>query len=428
MRILKNKVFRNASWIIVCKIVQSVLGLLIGMLTARYLGPANYGIINYAASLVAFVVPIMQLGLTDIIVRDIVKNPEKEGAIIGTSITLSLFSSFLCVIAVLLFVLVANTGETVTIIVCSLYSLLLIAQSVEHITYWFQAKLLSKYTSIISLLAYVCVSAYRIYLLVSSKSIYWFALSQAFDFAFIAIFSIITYRKIGGQHLCFSKTLAVNMFSRSKYYIVSGLMVTIFAQTDKIMLKLMIGDTAIGYYSAAVTCAGMFSFVFAAIIYSARPLILECFDSDKAKFEKNMSRLYCVIIYFSLLQSICMTVFAQWIVHILYGEQYVASVQILMLIVWYTTFAYLGAVRNIWILAEEKQKYLWIINLSGASFNVILNLICIPILGAIGAALASLLTQIFTNVIIGYIIKPLRYNNKLMLRGLNPKYLLEYVK
>ena len=37
-----------------------------------------------------------------------------------------------------------------------------------------------------------------------------------------------------------------------------------------------------------------------------------------------------------------------------------------------------------------------------------------------GATLASLSTQIFTNVIIGFIIKTIRYNNRLMIRALNP--------
>ena len=43
-------------------------------------------------------------------------------------------------------------------------------------------------------------------------------------------------------------------------------MVTIFAHTDKVMLKMMLSEEAVGIYSAAVTCAGLTSFVFAAII------------------------------------------------------------------------------------------------------------------------------------------------------------------
>jgi Na+-driven multidrug efflux pump len=95
---------------------------------------------------------------------------------------------------------------------------------------------------------------------------------------------------------------------------------------------------------------------------------------------------------------------------------------------WYTIFSYLGSVRNIWILAENKQKYLWILNTTGALANVVLNFAFIPMWGIVGAAIASLVTQFVTNVIMSLIIKPLRRNNLIMLKGLNPKLLFNMVK
>ena len=111
----------------------------------------------------------------------------------------------------------------------------------------------------------------------------------------------------------------------------------------------------------------------------------------------------------------------------MYGSDYSPAIVVLRIVVWYTTFSYLGSIRNIWILAEEKQKYLWIINLSGALFNVVFNLLLIPRLGIVGAAIASLATQIFTNVIIGFIIIPLRRNNVLMMESIHPKYIKEMI-
>ncbi len=425
---LKNKVIKNASWIVVCKIAQSLLGLIVGMFTARYLGPSNYGLISYAASITAFVVPVMNLGLSNIMVQEFVQQSEEDGKLLGTSLLLNFCSALLCIFGIIAFSLVANHGESATIIVCSLYSITLAVQALELIQYWFQAKLLSKYTSVVSLIAYVVVSSYKIFLLVAEKNIYWFAVSNAIDYLLIGIFSVAIYFWVGGQKLCFSKKTARRLFARSKYYIISSMMVTVFAQTDKIMLKLMLDDTATGYYTAAVTCAGITSFVFGAIIDSARPSIFGSQQAGMERFEKNMSRLYCIIIYLSLLQSLGMTCFAKIIISVLYGQSYESAVSALQIIVWYTTFSYLGSVRNIWMLAEEKQKYLWIINLSGATVNVLLNAWLIRIMGINGAALASLITQFFTNVLIGYVIKPIRRNNMIMLKGGNPGLLLEIAR
>lgn len=424
-----DKSFSNACWIIGCKLIKAVLTLVTTMITARYLGVSDFGVINYAAGLVAFVVPIMKLGIDSVLVHQIVEKPDAEGEIVGTSIVLNLISAFLCILGIGAFVCIANRGEEETIIVCVIYSVLLVFQAVEMLQYWFQAKLMSKYSSMAMLFAYIIVAASQILMIVFKVNIYWFALSYSIDYLFISLILLIAYAKKGTQKFKFSFKRAKELFSISKYYIVSSLLVTVFSQTDRIMLKLMIDSEATGIYSAAATCAGMTSFIFAAIIDSMRPVIFQVAkDDDKTLFHKRMTELYSVIIYFSLIQCVVITLLSPIIIKIMYGEEFAASVNALRIVVWFTTFSYLGSVRNVWMLAENKQKYLWIINLSGALGNVILNLILIPIMGVNGAAVASLCTQIFANVIIGYIVRPISFNNKLMVRGLNPKHIVDMVK
>ena len=425
MNIFNNRVIKNASWIIVCRIVQSLVALIIGMITARYLGPSNYGLLNYANSVVAFVVPLAQLGLRNVLVEEIVSKPEREGKTLGTALVMSVASSLLCIVGCLAFVSVANAGERDTLIVCALYGISLIFQMTEMIQYWYQAKLLSKYTSVVSLAAYAIVSVYKVFLLITGKSIYWFALSYTFDFLIISAALIFLYRKLDGQKLTFSFETAKRLFSRSKYYIVSNMMVTVFAQTDKIMIKLMLGNTENGYYSTAVACAGMASFVFVAIIDSLRPVIFASKKVNYSKFEENVSLLYSIILYMSLAQSLVLTFLARPLVSIMYGEAYLGAIPLLRIIVWYSGFSYMGSVRNIWMLAEGKQKYLWIINLSGALLNVIGNYLCIPLIGPSGAAVVTVITQFFTNVVLCVIIKPIRPVCGLILRALPPKLLLE---
>lgn len=420
-----KKVVKNASWLIACRVAQSIVALLIGMLTARYLGPANYGILNYASSVVAFAAPLAELGIRNILVQEIVSHPEREGKTLGTSLVMCVTSSLLCMAGCVAFVFIANPSEPETLVVCGLYSISLIFQMTETIQYWYQAKLLSKYTAVSSLIAYAIVSIYKAILLITGKSIYWFAVSHAFDYLLISGALFLMYRKNGGQKLSFSWSLGKELFSRSKYYIVSSMMVTIFAQTDKIMIKNMVGNAENGYYSTAVTCAGMTGFVFVAIIDSLRPIIFEAKNKNQADFEKNMSLLYSIIIYLGLAQSIGMTVLARPIIRILFGQAYLPAISLLQIVVWYSAFSYIGSVRNVWILAEKKQKYLWIINLSGAVINVALNLALIPILRENGAAIASVFTQFFTNFVLCIIVKPIRPTFPLIIRALNPKTIID---
>lgn len=427
MSISNHKVFKNAAWIIACKIVQALISLVIGTISARYLGPSNYGLISYATSLIAFVLPLAQLGLRSIFVEQIISHPEREGKTVGTSLVMSMASSLCCIVGCVAFVALVNAGEKDTLTVCALYSITLFFQMSEMIEYWYQARLFSKYTSLVSLGAYTIVAAYKIFLLVTQKSIYWFALTNALDYLLITVALLILYRRLGGQRLCFSFALARELFSTSKYYIVSSMMVTIFSQTDKLMIKMMVGNAENGYYSTAVVCASMSSFVFSAVIDSMRPMILESRSRSEEQFCRNMSRLYSVVIYMGLAQSAVLTLLARPIIMILYGAEYAASIPILRTVTWYTAFSYMGTVRNIWILAEGKQRQLWKINLTGAVLNVVGNLVLIPMFGAVGAAIASVATQFFTNFVLCLIMKPIRPTAGLILKALNPKLILELI-
>jgi len=423
-----NRIVKNSFWIIACKVLQMLLNLIVTMLTARYLGPSNYGLISYAASVVTFVVPVMQLGLRSTLVQELVNGPDKEGEILGTAVVMNIIGAFACIVGIISFTFLVNAGETETIIVCGLYSISLFFQATEMIQYWFQAKLESKYPSMAMVASYVVVSAYKIYLLVSGKNVYWFAVSQAIDAALISLILFWFYKKKGDQKLRFSWKLGKAMYAKSKYYIISGLMVNIFQLTDRIMLKLMLGDEITGYYSAAVACAGLSSFVFQAIIDSSRPSILFEHGHDKEKFGNNVSNLFSVIFYLSLVQCVGICVLAKPIILILYGNQYLNAVPALRLVVWYTSFSFLGTVRNIWILAEGKQSVLWKINMVGAMANVVLNYFMIPHWGIHGAAIASVFTQFFTNVIIGEIIVQIRPCNRLLYSGIHPKRIVRLVK
>lgn len=425
---VKNKLIHNATWIVVGQIIRMLLSVGITMLTARYLGPQNYGTINYAAGLVAFAAPLMKLGLNAILVRELVNRPKEEGEILGTVTGMNLLSSVLCIIGITAFAAIANRGEEETILVCVIYSFLLFFQALEMVQYWYQAKLLSKYYIIASMCAYLCTALFKVFLLVTKKSVYWFSASNSIEYAVLAGVLMLVYKAKGGQKFLFSFAEAKKLLSVGRYYILSQMMVVIFAQTDKIMLKHMMDSEAVGYYAAAVTCANMFGFVFTAIIDSARPVIIEAKQRSSAVFERMMTMLYSVVFYLAFAVGIVITLFAPLIIRILYGVEYNAAVAPLRLIVWYIAFSMFGAVRNIWILAEEKQKYLWRINICGAIANVILNAMIIPVWGIMGAALASLVTQFFTNVVVGFLIKPIRPNNRLMLSGMDIRLFWQLVK
>ena len=136
---LHNKVARNAGWLISGKVFQMLINFVVGLITARYLGPSNYGLINYAGAYTAFFASFCTLGINSVIVKEFVDNPDKTGEIIGTTLGLRALSSFLSALSIIGISFVVDAAEPTTIWVVALCSVGVIFQIFDTFNYWFQS-------------------------------------------------------------------------------------------------------------------------------------------------------------------------------------------------------------------------------------------------------------------------------------------------
>lgn len=414
-RILRNKEVKNAGWLIVGKIIQMIINFLVSIFTARYLGPSNYGLINYAGAYVAFFTSLCTLGINSVIIKDFVDNPESQGETVGTTIGLRAISSFLSALLIILIISVVDRGEITTLIVAALCSTQLIFHVLDTINYWFQSRYESKVTAIATLIAFVVTAAYKVVLLVLHKDVTWFAFATSIDYILLGVLLLISYKRASGPKLSFSWIKGKLLISKSYHYILSGMMVAIYGQTDRLMLKQMLSETTVGYYSLAASINNMWVFVLQAIIDSVYPTVMKLYNiGDKKGFEKKNRQLYAIVIYTSIFVAVMFVLFGKYAIKILYGDAYLPAATPLKIITWYTIFSYLGVARNAWIVCENKQRYLKYMYFAAAIINIILNYFMIPVWGASGAAAASLITQIMTSMILPFFIRDMRPNVKLM--------------
>ncbi len=417
-KLLKNKEVNNASWLIAGRVFQMAISFVVSVIMARFLGPNNYGLINYATAYVTFFTSVSNLGINAILVKKFIDSPEKEGEIIGTALILRAISSLLSAITIVLIVMVVDVGETVTIIVVALASLGLIFHIFETFNYWFQAQYKAKVTAIAALVGYTFTAIYKIVLLALKMNVYWFALATSVDYIVIAIILFAFYKSHKGPRLTFSFATGKALLSKSYHYILSGMMVAIYGQTDKLMLKHMLNESEVGYYSIASSICLVWVFVLSAIIDSLRPTIVTLHKTDKEGFKRKNRQLYMLVFYISAFVSMLFVIFGKQAILILYGKEYLPSVAPLRIVTWYTAFSYLGVARSAWIVCEDKQKYLKYMYVGAVIINIALNYLLIPIWGASGAALASLITEISTSMLLPCFFKDMRPNVKLMVEGI----------
>lgn len=402
--ILKNRNLHNASWIILGNIAQMVITLIMGMITSRYLGPANYGLIAYVASFVSFFSSLTTLGLTSTLVRELVARPEKQGICLGTAIGLRLMASGISMAALQALMWIIQPGDRLVQTVTVLQSAMLLCQSFDAIKYWYQSRLESRVTTVICLAAYAITAVYKIVILIGQRPVEWFAATNVIDFGMVALMYLAAYRHSGGQRMCFSWTEGKKLLGKSYPYIVSGVLVSVFTQTDKIMLGMMEGNAVTGYYTAALHVCTYWSFIPQAIIDSFRPTIMELNGRDKGMYRQRLQQLLAAIIWISVICCGMICLFAGLIIRILNGSAYLAAAPTLRILIWYSIFAYIGPIKNIWLICEGKSRYEQIFAFSAAALNVALNYLLIRLMGMNGAAVATLIAQICANVLVAALI------------------------
>ena len=167
---MRKKFLENASWILIGKVAQIVIGFFVSIYSARYLGPSNYGLINYTASYVSFFSVIVGLGIDDYIMKEMIDHKDRQGEVLGSGITLRVISSLLSIVALYALLMITDGNDPTIQALAFLKTINQVFSAFSLVEYWYQMQLRSKTTSIVSTISYFLMTIYKIYILIQLKS------------------------------------------------------------------------------------------------------------------------------------------------------------------------------------------------------------------------------------------------------------------
>ena len=425
-KLFKSKNLRNSYWIIGERIFQMLLTFVVGILTARYLGPSNFGTLSYTAAFISFFTNIAALSMNNVVIFKLINHPDQEGDYLGSAILYQLVAALLSSVSIACLIIILNPGDSLKLTLALIQSGQLLFRALEILDAWFQRRLQSKYVSVGKMIACLVVSGYKIFLLVTAKSLIWFAFSNVISDFVIAGVLLFFYKYEHGQKLRAKIRLGNELLRESYHFILPDIMSAVYAYLDRIMIGRMMKDIDVGYYSIAASLAAMWIFVPIAVINSYKPTIIEYQkNGDRQNFLLRLKQLISVVFWMCAAVAIVITLFGGIAVRILYGTEYLPAIGPLSLLVWAEVFGVTSMTRIIWILCEGKNRYVKYYVFLGVVTNVILNCILIRSMGIIGAAIATLATQIVVCIIAPLFFKETRPLTGVVADGILLKWLRE---
>jgi len=394
-----RRYFANTGWMFFGQMFSLLISFFIGAWIARYLGPQNFGVLSFSMSFSGLFAFIASMGIDGILSRELVKFPEKQNELMGTSLGLKLLGGS---IAFLLSTIAAFLFEQDPLIrlLIILFSLIFILQAIGVITTFFQANVWAKKIIKVQLLTMAFSSVLKILAISLGLGVSWIMLIYVLDGVWGGWGLVVAYRKNGLRIRAwkFNWKLALGILNDAWPLMLSGAAMSIYMKIDQVMIGNMLGETKVGLYAAAVKISEIWYFIPVIICTSLFPAIVNAKISDKASYKKRLHDLYWLMFFLATALAVPISFLAKPIVAIIFGLRYLPAAGALQIHIWAGLGVFWGVALNQYLLSENRTLINLVLTLSSAVLNVILNLFLIRNWGIKGAAMATLISYLFVPV------------------------------
>ena len=431
-----RKYFANTSWLFIERIVRLGVVLGTGILVARYLGPELFGQLNYATGFVGIFFALTTLGLDEIIVRDLIKQPHKRDELLGTAAVLKFAGSLVLVLLVTFSALVKDiSGLTATMIIIIGASELL--RPFMVVDWYYMANVRSKETVMVQMAQVMISGVAKIVLVIMKADLIWFAWVYVLEGAALGLGYVILYAR-GGETVRawrYTKQMSGYLLGQSWPLIIYGMALYVQAKIDQVMifdvLKDRVGESAaneeVGQYSNALKMIEALGFLPVIIQKSLAPAITRAHGQSPRLYTDRLLNQYRLMFVMFLATSVPLFFLAEPLMVFLFGEEFRPSGFLLKLFAIRLFFTNMGVGKTSFITNESLFKYSLLTAVVGALLNIGMNWVLIPEYKSIGALWATIGSFTVSIFLMDLFFKDTRKNFGWMMKGIGTFWRLHRV-
>ena len=408
----------NTSWIFLQKAAALLVSFFVGVYIARYLGPKDYGLLNYAISFVGIFSAVSTLGSDEILRRELVKGTEKKEALISTCFWIKLVGSILTILCLIFVSMFVVSGALVRLLIF-IYAFTFLFQALNIFDIFFQSQVQSKRSAYVFIAATFASALLKIFGIAMHAGVVYFVAVYLCESIFIAMglwfsyslfYSSLNFGK-------FDRRIAREILMSSWPLMLSGIAITTYMRIDQVIIGNMLGVTSVGVYAIAAKLSEVWYILPAVICSSLFPALVHIRTKDPALYAKRLMKLYFMMFWLAVLIAFPISLFARPIILMLFGTAYLGATHVLQIYVWAGVAVFVGSALAQYLTIENFTKIYFVTTLIGGILNISLNVLLIPRFGIVGSAWATVISYSSVIVSIVFFQKTIQHA-RLMLRGI----------
>ena len=398
-----QKISKNIGLVFISQILTYVLAFFTVIYTARYLGAGGFGILSLALSIGAIFGVFVDMGLNTLIVREIARDKSLSGKYIINSFLMKILLSFLTFGLVVLTVQAIGYDQLESIVIYLITISVIISSFYTLLNAIFQANEKMEYLSLANIINSTILLAGTIIGIYLGLSIIYFAVVYILTSIVVLIFSAFVYKKeFSGISLEIDFDFWKPTIKESWSFGIIFLSGMLYTYVDSIMLSILKGAEAVGWYSAAYRLMYIALLLPNAINLAVYPVMSRLFnDSSSESLTMLYERYFKYMLIAGIPLGVGTSILAKQVILLLYGTGYEPSILALQILVWTIVFTFAGASYTQLLQSINKQMIITKISIICLIINIIINLILIPPYSYVGASIATLITEI---VLVSYIV------------------------
>jgi O-antigen/teichoic acid export membrane protein len=405
------------AWLVGERLVRGTVTVVALAAVARHLAPAGFGVLNFALAVIGLAMPLAQLGLDSVLVRELVRFPAKTGTLLGTSFALRLAAGAVFAAAL---VAVSRGSTLLSAAQPALVpmTIILVAQAGEVADCWFRSRVQSRAVVVIRGSVIVVGAGVKLLLVAAGAGITAFAWVYTAEAVAFVIGLILCSRAVRDRAPAwrFESATAAKLVREGWGFALAGFLAALAIRMDQVAVAGMLGDAAAGLYYGALRLMEFPALVATATAASLFPAL--AIADDDPVMHARLETVFGLISLISWVTAIGATLAGPWLIPAVLGPAYRGSWPVFAIQAWTSLFYFSGFVRANYLALRKAPGAQAVAAGMALGVQVVFNSLLVPRLGITGAAVAFFLTQVFNAWILPLLLPQLRPCLALQARGL----------
>jgi O-antigen/teichoic acid export membrane protein len=384
-------VVKNSFWLFWAQGITKGAMFLVAVLIARYYTVEEYGVFGYVFSVMTLISMVADFGLTNITIRELANNRSELQTYFDNALSLKILLTIVAFVVMVVATAFLKPGIRIIAILAGVA--LLLEGLTDYLRISFRIIEHSQFEVIIK-----TATAILLIGLVACCIVLNLPLAAILiGFIMTNLVGLLLSFRLLDRRISYSlnPSRLGHLFRESLPMFLGLLCTSAFSQIDLILIQIYRGFAEVGLYQAAYRL--LFGFQLLRVVHMAMfPRLSSLYAEGNIAGYRKLIRTSLLMSLFTLIPvGLITTFFPAEIIGLIFGQEYVSASIALPLLIWSGIVAFIGGFYTFTFVIAKIQRSWLAIELSALVLLIVIEVILIPRMGFIGAAIATFAGELF---------------------------------